>query len=53
MPGASAQERDEAYANLESLIEVLIQIDDRLAREARGTDSHESEGCGRVEEQNV
>ena len=49
MPGASAEEREEAYANLESLIEVLSQIDDRLAREARNTDSHDSEGCGRVD----
>lgn len=53
MPGASQEERDDAYANLESLIEVLIQIDDRLTREAHNADSRESGGYGRVEEQNV
>lgn len=52
MPGANAEEREEALANLEGLIAVLVQIDERLAWEACG-DSHESDSCGRVEKQGV
>ena len=49
MPGASAEERDEAHASLEGLLSVLIQIDDRLAWEAHKGDSLESNSCDRVE----
>lgn len=41
MPGASADEREEAYVNLERLIAVLVQIDVRLVREERERDSRE------------
>ena len=30
MPGASAEEREEAVANLERLVAVLVRIDERL-----------------------
>lgn len=33
MPNASPEEREQAYENLRNLILVLIEIDDRLARE--------------------
>jgi hypothetical protein len=42
MPSASAAEREAAYENLRGLIAVLIEIDDRLAREMHGHDSRES-----------
>jgi hypothetical protein len=31
MPNASAEKQEEAYANLQSLVKVLVRIDDRLA----------------------
>jgi len=49
MLGASAEERAEALANLEGLLSVLIQIDERLTWEAHNSDSRESDSCDRVE----
>ncbi len=44
MPGASQEEREAAYQNVERLIAVLVRINDRLEREER--DSHESGSRG-------
>jgi hypothetical protein len=43
MPSASAAERETAYENLRSLVAILVEIDDRIARESRERDSHESQ----------
>jgi hypothetical protein len=43
MPNATEQEREEAYENLRSLVSILIEIDDRIAREKRDCDSHDSD----------
>lgn len=50
MPGASAEEREEAYQNVRQLITVLVRINERLRRESEEVDSPESQACGRVEE---
>lgn len=42
MPHASEEEREEAYENLRGLISILVEIDDRLAREKCDADSRES-----------
>lgn len=39
MPDASEEEREAAYENLRGLITILVEIDDRLAREHREGDS--------------
>ena len=50
MPDATNEEREAAYENLLGLIQVLVEIDRRLARERReDRDSHESDGGGRVQ----
>lgn len=49
MPGASEEERENARVTLNRVIKVLIQVDDRLAREAREADSREVVGGGRVD----
>ena len=49
MPGASAEEREDAYQNVRHLIAVLVRINERLRRKGDSDDSRESEGCGRVE----
>ena len=49
MSGATGEEREEALANLEGLLSILIQIDERLAWEAHKNDSRESDSCDRVE----
>ncbi len=37
LPGASAEEREEAAANLERFVAVLVRIDERIEREKRDT----------------
>jgi hypothetical protein len=44
MPTATHAAREAAYENLRGLIAILVEIDDRLAREARERDSRESRG---------
>ena len=49
MPTATDEEREAAYANLKGLVAVLVEIDDRLAREKWvKSDSRESGEDGRV-----
>lgn len=49
MPYATGEERADARANVDRLVAVLVQIDERLVREERETDSRGLEECGRVE----
>jgi hypothetical protein len=37
MPGATPQEQEEAYENLRSLVQLLLQIDERLVTEEAET----------------
>jgi len=38
MPNVTEKEREEAYENLRGLIAILVEIDERLAREKRARD---------------
>lgn len=42
MPSTRDAEREEAYGNLKDLIAIIVEIDDRLRRERRSSDSPES-----------
>ena len=53
MPGASAEEREEAYQNVRQLVAVLVRINNRLRREAQERDSPESDSCARFKSPNV
>lgn len=49
MPGASTEEREEAYGNVRQLIAVLVRINERMVREQSERDSRESDSRDRVE----